>query len=152
MAQPPFTPPSWSSVIDNIKGPEQFLAWIAANSKQLNRLTKQFVAGTVINGGRAVYLHSDNKIYPFDINNEWCFDRFVGIAETSTNAGDVCVVVTYGVSHVVGSGWVAGVPYYVNSSGYLASSPPEIGLVLQVGIGIDGERILIEPHQRFELI
>lgn len=145
-------PQDWNNVADAIKNPDAFLQWIDRNISSKNRLTKQFRAGVVINGGRAVCLSTDNAIYPFDINDSWCFDRFVGVAETSTNTNDICTVVTYGISHVIGSGWVAGTPYYISDNGYLTPTPPEIGLLFQVGIGIDGERILIEPHQKFELI
>lgn len=137
---------------DAVNNPDAFLAWIDANVSSKNRLTKKFQAGAIINGGRAVYLNNDNLIYPFDINDSWCFDRFVGIAETSTIIGDVCTVVTWGVSHVIGSGWTPGTPYYINDNGYLSPDAPTIGLVLQAGIGIDGERLLVEPHTRFEII
>lgn len=106
----------------------------------------------MINGGRAVYLAADGKIYPFDITNSSHYDRFVGIAETSTVIGDYCTVVTHGVSTVVGSGWQMGIPYYIGANGFLSPNIPTVGLVKQIGVGINGERVLIMPHTEFEII
>lgn len=140
---------SWK---DTILDENKFKSWMVQNAKPTNRLTKKFIAGEIINGGRVVYVNTDEKIYPFDITNPFHYDKYVGVAETSTNSGDVCTVVTYGITMLIGSGWKAGWSYYINSEGFLTDTPPEIGLVKQIGVGVNNDKILIIPVIGFEII
>src|SRR5688572_17701912 len=105
---------------------------------------KTFTAGAVINGGKAVMIDTDGKIYPFDITNNYHFDKFIGIAETAALIGNPCVVVTQGEIQSVGAGWTPGVAYYIGASGILTNIPPvSPAWVKQVGIGIDTDKIIL---------
>ena len=104
---------------------------------------KNFITGIVINGGKAVIMEIDGKIYPFDITNETHYDKYIGIAESSAIENDVCTVVLNGEIKTIGTGWLAGIPYYIASTSFLSSTPPSTGIIKQIGVGISTDTILI---------
>lgn len=105
----------------------------------VNRLTKHFYAGELIQKGRAVYVGADQKIYIVDPSVENDLLRYVGIAETNTPIGGEAIVATHGLSLVQDSGWQSGVVYYVASNGTLTSTPGD----KQVGVGVGLDRVLL---------
>lgn len=113
---------------------------------------KTFTAGEIINGGKAVRIGSDGKIYIFDINNPTFYGSYVGIAETAAVTNDLCVVVISGLGTFSGSSFVAGTPYYIAATGLLTSTPPSIGLVKKVAVGVDSDTVLISETVEFETI
>lgn len=115
-------------------------------------VNRKMEVGVVINGGKAVMCDTDGKIYPFNIANPYHYDKYIGVAQTSTNYGDLCTVVISGENSLIGSGWTKGTPYYIGSTSFLTSTPPTSGWVQQVGVGIDENTILIIPQKGIELI
>lgn len=104
---------------------------------------KNFIAGTIINGGKAVVMDTDGKIYPFNIANDSHYDKYVGVAETAALQDDICTVVINGEVKTLGSGWLTGTPYYIASTSFLTDTPPTVGIVKQIGVGIATDTILI---------
>jgi len=104
---------------------------------------KNFITGAVINGGKAVIMDIDGKIYPFDITNESHYDKYVGVAESSSIENDVCTIVLNGEIKTIGTGWLAGIPYYIASTSFLSNIPPSTGIIKQIGVGISTDTILI---------
>lgn len=111
-----------------------------------------FVTGENINGGNAVIIGVDGKVYKFDITNSAHAGKFGGIAQTSTLLGADCIVVIAGIAENVGSGWTAGVTYYVASNSMLTSTPPTLGLLHNVGVGVATDKILINNNLEYEVI
>lgn len=108
-----------------------------------------YTAGVIINGGKAVMLDTDGKVYPFDITNSAHYNRYIGVAETAAAANDPCVIVLQGKSELIGSGWTAGTPYYIAASSLLTSVRPATGLIKQVGVGVTTDVILIQSGLHF---
>lgn len=106
-------------------------------------IKKNFIAGVVINGGKALIMDIDGKVYPFDITDETHYDKYVGIAETAAIQDDICTVVTSGEVKTLGTEWLAGIPYYITSTSFLSSTPPTSGVIKHVGVGISLDTILI---------
>jgi hypothetical protein len=115
-------------------------------------LKVQYPAGAIINGGKAVMIDTDGKIYPFDISDPYHYDKYLGIAQTSTIVDDLCTVVITGKVTALGQSWVAGTPYYIASTSFLSSTPPVSGFTKQVGIGVDVDTIIILGGVEFIVI
>lgn len=112
---------------------------------RINRLTKRFYAGENIARGRAMYVDTDSRIYHVDISDPTTVDRFVGVAEEDGGPGSIITVCTHGLSQVGGSGWSAGLLYYIGSNGFLTTIEPVSGTIRKVGVGVDPDRILLMP-------
>lgn len=110
------------------------------------------VAGENINGGNAVIVDTDGKVYKFDITDPLHANRFAGMAETSTTLGDTCTVTVMGVYTNVGSGYTPGVTYYVAANSMLTATPPVVGTVHAVGVGVATDKVVINNNLEFELI
>lgn len=133
-------PNDWRDVIGPLQNPDAFLIWVRDNLP-LNALTKQFHPGNItLHKGMAVYLATDGKIYPFDINNPTHYNQYVGVILVNAL---ICTVVTYGVLYAEGSGWLTGVPYFIGVDGLLTSTEPVIGLSKLVAVGVDKDRVLV---------
>lgn len=104
------------------------------------------VAGATINGGKAVMQDPDGEIYPFDIENPFHYGKYLGVAETAATIGNEATIIISGVSNYIGSGWSAGISYYIGSNGLLTHIPPTTGLLIRVGVGIDTDKIAIIPN------
>lgn len=115
-------------------------------------ITKSFTAGQIINGGKAVRVDTDGKLYLFDINNPSHYGKYVGIAQQSSIVDDPCEVVLRGKAAFGGSGWVAGQDYYIDSTGLLTATPPSTGLVKRVAVGITTDEIVVIEGEEFEAI
>lgn len=113
---------------------------------------QRFTAGTIINGGKAVFVDTDGLLYPFDITNPLHYGKCLGVAEQSVVLGDICSVVTSGKSNLIGSGWISGVAYYIDSTGFLTTTPPIAGWLQQVAVGIDTEIISVGILDGIQLI
>lgn len=109
---------------------------------KINRLTKHFYAGELLQKGRAVYVGADQKIFIVDPSIEDNLLRYVGIVETNTPIGGEAIVATHGLSLVQDSGWQSGVVYYIAANGSLTST---LG-VKQVGVGVGQDRILLTDN------
>ncbi len=107
----------------------------------INRLTKHFYAGELLQKGRAVYVGADQKVFIVDPSVPDNILRYVGIVETNTPIGGEAIVATHGLSLVQDSGWQSGVAYYIASNGTLTSTPGD----KQVGVGVSQDRILLMP-------
>jgi hypothetical protein len=118
-------------------------------SQRISSVKQTYIAGAIINGGKAVMIDVDKKVYPFDILNPYHYDKFLGIAETAASAGQPVVIVTNGPSNVIGTGWGPGVGYYIGFSGFLTNIPPSYGLVKQVAVGIDVNTIIVQNVVEF---
>lgn len=113
---------------------------------------KEFIAGEIINGGKAVIVDIDEKIYIMDITDTDHWYKFLGIAANSAIIDDPVNVVINGVTEVLGSGWLAGQGYYISSSGFLTTIPPTNGMCKQIAVGISNEKISINHYSEFVTI
>jgi len=111
-----------------------------------------YTAGEIINGGKAVIMDTDGLVYVMSITNSNHWYQFLGIAANAANPGDPVTVVSHGKTDVLGSGWVAGQPYYIAPSGYLSTSAPTTGYCKQVGVGVNNDIINIGSFSDYVLI
>ncbi len=111
-----------------------------------------YTAGETINGGKAVIMDTDGLIYVMSITNSAHWYQYLGVAVNAANIGDPVTVVTHGKTDVLGSGWVAGQPYYIAPSGYLSTSAPTAGYCKQVGVGVSNDIINIGSFSDYVLI
>lgn len=148
---PPKGKPNSRYYVPNGNGTDidEYITDKSGNFRKVNPISttgtvkKNFIAGTIINGGKALIMDIDGKVYPFDITDESHYDRYVGVAETAANEDDICTVVINGEVKTLGTGWIPGVPYYITSTSFLSSTVPTIGIVKQIGVGISTDTILI---------
>lgn len=112
-------------------------------------LIRKFTAGEDINGGRAVMIDTDAKIYLFDISNPYHYDKYLGISSTSVLSGEDCTVVINGKNNTLGPGWLPGRPYYIAAGGNLSTTPPSVGFLKQVAVGIDTDTIMIVSANQY---
>lgn len=110
---------------------------------------KNFVAGEDINGGKAVMIDTDGKVYLFDILNPYHYDKYLGISSTAVLAGQQCTIVTHGKNTTLGPGWLSGRPYYIATGGDLSTTPPSLGFLKQIGVGIDTDTIMIVAANQY---
>ena len=115
-------------------------------------LRKQYTAGEDINGGKAVIIDTDGKVYSMDITDPSHYQRYLGITEQAVVTNDLVYVITHGEVNTLGSGWIAGMPYYISSTGFLSSTPPTSGNCRQVGVGVDNDKINIGTFSNYVLI
>lgn len=128
-----------------------FFDWIREHIA--NADNKMYVmAGENINGGNAVIVLGDGKVYKFDITNPLHNNRFAGVADTSTLAGDICNITVTGVYVNIGSGYTPGVTYYVAANSMLTSAAPLLGIICIVGVGVETDKILINNNLQYEVI
>lgn len=113
--------------------------------QKISAVKQTYIAGVTISGGKAVYIDYDKKVYPFDILNPLCYNKYLGIAETAASIGQPIVIVTNGPSTVLGTGWQAGKEYYIGGDSFVTEIPPSSGYVKEVGIGIDNNTLLVTP-------
>ena len=118
------------------------------NSTSSNVITA--IAGENISGGKAVIINTDGLVHVYDITNEAHYGLSVGIAKTAATTGNTIDVFINGIVTEGGSGWLAGIKYYVSSTGILSNTPPVSGLTKLVGVGTANDKILITNV--FELI
>lgn len=114
--------------------------------------TKSFIAGTAISSGKVLIIETDGKVYPFDVNNPDHFDKYLGVAYTAATIGNSCDVVMEGIVNVSGTGWIAGVSYYIAASSLPTSIPPISGLVKEIGVGVENDSILLNGVLEVETI
>lgn len=114
--------------------------------------TISLIAGEVINGGNAVIIENDSKIYKFDITNSLHAGKFAGVALNSVLSGNQCSVIVSGEMTNVGSGYSAGTVYYVAANSMLTSTAPAHGLIHKVGVGSGVDKILITSNLEFEIL
>lgn len=106
-------------------------------------IIQQYTAGEVINGGKALYMNADGKVYHLDITDPSTYLQYIGIASQSAILNDPVNVVVQGKTQVLGSGWIAGQRYWIAATGFLATTPPATGLAKAVGVGVDADTINI---------
>lgn len=148
---PPKGAPNSRYYVPNGNGTDidEYITDKSGNFRKVNPIStvgtvkKNFIAGVIINGGKALIMDIDGKVYPFDITDESHYDKYVGIAETAANQDDICTVVINGEVKTLGSGWLVGIPYYIAATSFLSSTPPSTGIVKQIGVGISNDTILI---------
>lgn len=122
------------------------------SKQQIAAIKQNYFTGQTISGGMAVMIDVNKKVYPFDILNPYHYDKYLGIAETAGLNNTQISVITNGPSKVIGVGWQAGMPYYISNTSYLSNIPPLLGLMKQVGIGIDVNTLLINSSWEAILI
>lgn len=108
-----------------------------------------YTAGEVINGGKALIMDTDSKVYMMDITNPAHYERYIGISAQSAIANDPIKVVSQGKTDVLGSGWLPGVAYYIDATGYLSATPPAVGFTKKVGVGVDNDIIALVNGTEF---
>lgn len=101
------------------------------------------IAGEVISGGKAVIIDTDGKAYVFDIHNDNHYGKTAGIAKTSATTAILFDIFVNGVVNEPGSGWSAGINYYVSANGTLTSTPPSTGTVKLMAVGVAADTVLI---------
>lgn len=109
----------------------------------LSNQTVELVAGEVISGGKAVIINVDGKVYVYDITNENHYGKSCGIAKQAALAGEALEVFTGGVAYEAGSGWLAGIIYYVSATGILTTVAPAAGLIKIMGVGVGADKVLL---------
>lgn len=124
---------------------------ISGGSGTGTTVKKQYIAGEDINGGKAVMIDTDGRVYAMDITNTYHYQRYLGIAEHAVVTNDLLYVVTHGEANTLGSSWVAGEPYYISSTGFLSNTPPTVGNCRQVGVGVDSDHINIGTFSNYIL-
>jgi hypothetical protein len=122
--------------------------WIIDNV-DISTVRRCFKCGVPINPGTGVYVSAlDGKIYPYTTTNK---DTYVGIAEDAGATNKFIDVVTHGYLKVPGSGWSAGLAYYVNAGGGLTAGsgdmPTAVGygedaIIVYAGKGTDAVIVL----------
>ena len=125
---------------------------ITGSSSSGETVVSTYIAGTVINGGKAVIMDTDGLVYPMDITDSNHWYQYVGIASNAALATDPVDVVVSGKTQVLGSGWIPGIGYYISSTGYLSNTPPITGFCKQVGVGVDNDTINIVNYSDYILI
>ena len=114
------------------------LPGLTATSNLLN-----VVAGETISGGKAVVIDMNGKAYVFNIANEAHYGKSCGIAKQSALLNESFDVITTGIAYEAGSGWGAGVAYYVSSTGLLTATPPANGITKLIAVGVASDSVLI---------
>ncbi len=115
--------------------------------------TIDLIAGEIISSGMVVIIFTDGKVYKYDINDESHAGLTCGIAKTSGISGNTITITLPGEIHVeVGSGWQAGISYYVASNSLLSSTAPTVGIVKKIGTGITTDTILVNNYDELILI
>jgi hypothetical protein len=127
-----------------VRAPQSTSSTGTAPAAPLTSLKSTYLTGELIQGGKAVILDSDKRLYVFNPSLPTHFRKYVGIAEQTATPSTLCRVVTEGESNYVGSGWIAGSPYYIGPDGYLMTTLPPSGFVKQAGIGIDTDTLLVK--------
>ena len=141
----------------DISTKEGYLQWLRTNLNiqtvgTSKSVKKSFVAGENINGGNAVIIDTNGRVYKFNIANPSHAGKFGGIADTSSLIETSCTITIAGECTNVGSGWTSGVSYYISSNSMLSPTPPINGIVHLVGIGSGTDKILINNSLEFETI
>lgn len=111
-----------------------------------------YTAGEILSGGVAVIMDTDAKVYKMDITNSYHWYRYIGITTQAAILNDPINVITSGVTTLLGSGWIAGAPYYISSTGVLSTTNPSPGFCKQVGVGINIDMINIVNYSEYILI
>lgn len=125
---------------------------VTGSSSSGETVVNIYIAGAIINGGKAVIMDTDGLIYPMDITDSNHWYQYVGIAINAAIINDPVNVVVSGKTQVLGSGWVPGIGYYISSTGYLSNTPPITGFCKQVGVGVDNDTINIVNYSDYILI
>lgn len=109
------------------------------------------LAGEIINGGCALMLNSDNKVYKFDINNPSHAGKFVGMSDRAVVQNESCPVTVTGVYENDMIGYVPGTRYYISATSILTSTPPTTGILHCVGVGAGVRKVLLNNDLEYEL-
>lgn len=125
---------------------------VTGSSSSGETVVNIYIAGAIINGGKAVIMDTDGLIYPMDITDSNHWYQYVGIAINAAIINDPVNVVVSGKTQVLGSGWIPGIGYYISSTGYLSNTPPITGFCKQVGVGVDNDTINIVNYSDYILI
>ena len=139
---------------------QQLILRIAEIQKQLydlaaivaKQVKQPYLTGTTVSGGMAVMIDVDKKVYPFDITNPYHYDKYLGIAEQGGIPNTYISIVISGLANFPGQGWTPGTPYYIGTTSYLIPTPPTVGLLKQIGVGIDSNVIIVNPSWEAVLI
>jgi hypothetical protein len=103
-----------------------------------------FVAGEPIGGHRAVWLGDDGEVRLADRMVSGHVHRVLGVSDGAAAAGDVARIIGSGGLLVEPSWeWTAGQPVWLGSAGVLGQEVPEDGVLLQVGVAVRSEALLV---------
>jgi hypothetical protein len=105
--------------------------------------TLKKTAGESISGGKVVTVGDDGKVYVFNPLNENHYGKMCGIAKQAAAVGSELEIYFSGEALEVGSGWKAGVVYFIGANGLLTSIPPATGIIKMMGLGVADDTVLI---------
>lgn len=96
----------------------------------IESIKKDFISGEDIPAGAAVCMHTDGAIYKYTTAKQ---DQYVGVAHENIPKRCECTVTLTGYLKVKGSGWQAGVVYYVQNGGGLVPGTGDAKIAVGVG-------------------
>lgn len=123
----------------------------ASNASSIETLT--LISAQSISSGMVVIIGTDGKVYKYDITNENHAGLTCGIAKTSGAVlGQITITLPGNIHVEVGSGWLPGISYFVNSNSLLDSIAPTTGIVKEIGTGISTDTVFIKNYNEFIII
>lgn len=117
--------------------------WIADNV-DIPAIKHCHTAGVPMDPGTGVYMATDGKIYPYVTGSE---EVYLGILESPGYTGKAATVQYAGYLSFEGSGWTAGVPYYMTPGGGLVANDGDF--LAAVGVGKDAIVVLSGASGQF---
>lgn len=104
-------------------------------------------AGEDLPSGIVVVVNIDGLIYKYDPLNISNAGKTVGITKNAALMGEEVTATIAGNIHIeVGSGWIAGVSYFIGTSGSLTATPPVEGISKKIATGLAPDTILVNDY------
>lgn len=113
--------------------------------------TIQMIAGQNLSAGRAV-VSIGNLAYYFQPSDLTMARGIVGVTKTAALTGDIVDVQVGGEFVDIGLALTPDAAVFVGSNGVLTSTPPASGLVLQAGVAITPQKMILRPSFTFTKI
>lgn len=110
-------------------------------------IMRYYVCGTTIPAYRAVYLHTDGRIYLYDCGNISLKDKFLGISLTAGTVGQTITVKHAGIITYAGWSWGAGSrAIFLSTQGQLVTDVPSTATFEQeLAISVGATSIYLQP-------
>lgn len=109
------------------------------------------IAGQNLSAGRAV-VSIGNLAYYFQPSDLTMARGIVGVTKTAALTGDIVDVQVGGEFVDIGLALTPDAAVFVGSNGVLTSTPPASGLVLQAGVAITPQKMILRPSFTFTKI
>ena len=100
-------------------------------------------AGEVLNGGRAVFVAADGKVYMADNTVLAEVVAVIGITNASALSGALAEIVTDGTVDEPGWTWTPGARIYFDNLGALVGTAPAVGHHRSIGVASTATSILV---------